>query len=46
MHQDSFFKSPKYVLPRLVIFKSDDVDKMVDASDIRGVHGGVVMNYI
>ena len=39
----SFFKSHKGVLPRSVIWKSNDVYKVVDASDIRGVCGRVFM---
>ena len=46
MHQDPFFKYHKDALPGSIICKIDDVYKMVDASEFKGVYGRVVKKYM
>ena len=46
VHQDPLFDTHKDALPQSVTCEDEDVYKMADANDIRGVHGRLVIKYL
>ena len=46
VHHDPLFNTHKDVLPKSGTWEDEDVYKMVEANEFRGVYGRSVINYL